>query len=312
MKPHLLKVARLPDTLTQQLPEHFIVDDLGPNPDPEQLRQVSAGMRAMVANGESVVKKELIAQLPDLGLIAVCGVGYDGVDVTAARARGVQVTHTPGVLTDEVADLAMALMLATARQVCRADRFVREGRWPSGAYPFSRKVSGSRLGILGLGRIGMAVARRAESFGMEIAYHNRRPRPDVHYRYAESLLALAASVDFLAVCAQGGGGTRHLVNAEVIETLGPEGILVNVARGSVVDEAALAAALASGKLLGAGLDVFEREPHVLPALLACENAVLTPHIGSATATTRKAMGDLVLANLRAYFAGEPLLTPVPA
>ena len=146
---------------------------------------------------------------------------------------------------------------------------------------------------------------------MEISYHNRRPRSDTQYTYVNSLLGLAKSVDFLVVCAQGGERTRHLVNAEIIEALGPQGILINVGRGSIVDEAALAAALQAGKLLGAGLDVFEREPHVLPALVNCENAVLTPHIGSATATTRKAMGDLVLANLRAYFAGEPLLTPVP-
>ena len=311
MKPHILKVASVPETLTRQLHEQFIVDDLGPNPDPAQLQAVAPGLRAMVANGESVVKKELITQLPDLGLIAVCGVGYDGVDVAAARAHGAQVTHTPNVLTDDVADLALGLLLATARQFSRADRFVREGRWTAGPLPFGRSVSGGHLGILGLGRIGTAIAQRAAAFGMEISYHNRRPRSDTPYTYVDSLLKLATSVDFLVVCAQGGERTRHLVNAEIIEALGPQGILVNVGRGSIVDEAALAAALRDGKLLGAGLDVFEREPHVLPALLACENAVLTPHIGSATASTRKAMGDLVLANLRAYFAGDPLLTPVP-
>jgi lactate dehydrogenase-like 2-hydroxyacid dehydrogenase len=203
------------------------------------------------------------------------------------------------------------LLIATARQLNRADRYVREGRWPSGPFPFGRKVSGGRLGILGLGRIGMAIARRAEAFGLEIAYYNRRPRPDTHYRYASSLVELAASVDFLMVCAQGGESTRHLVNAEVIEALGPQGILINVGRGSIVDDAALAAALRDSKLLGAGLDVFEREPHVLPALVDCENTVLTPHIGSATASTRKAMGDLVLANLQAFFEGRALLTPVP-
>jgi hydroxypyruvate reductase len=311
MKPHLLKVARLPDWFTQELDQHFIVEDLGANPDPDKLRAVAPGIRAMVANGESVVKKELIAQLPDLKLIAVFGVGYDGVDVAAARAQGAQVTHTPDVLTDEVADLAIGLMIATARQISRADRFVRDGRWPAGPLGFGRKVSGGRLGILGLGRIGIAVARRAEAFGMEIAYHNRRQRTDVPYRYEASLVQLAKTVDFLAVCAQGGQNTRHLVDADVIAALGPDGILINVARGSVVDEAAVAAALKDGKLLGAGLDVFEREPHVLPALLECENAVLTPHIGSATAATRKAMGELVLANLRAYFDGRALLTPVP-
>ncbi len=185
--------------------------------------------------------------------------------MSAARTKGIHVTHTPNVLTDDVADLAIGLLIAAARQLHRADRYVRDGRWPSGAYPLTRKVSGSRLGIVGLGRIGSAVAQ-----------------------------------------------TRHLINADVIEALGPTGILINVVRGSIVDEAAVAAALRDGKLAGAGLDVFEREPHVLPALLECPNAVLTPHVGSATTSTRQAMADLVLANLEAHFARRPLVTPIPA
>jgi hydroxypyruvate reductase len=312
MKPRVIKVARVPDALTEQLRDRFELEDVGPNPEPARLRAAAPGARALVANGESVVGEGLIADLPDLELIAVCGVGYDGVNVAAARARGIHVTHTPNVLTDDVADLAIGLLVATARQLTRSDRYVREGRWPSGAYPLTRKVSGSRLGIVGLGRIGSAVAHRATAFGMEIAYHNRRRRADVPYRYADTLLQLAASVDVLIVCAQGGAETRHLINAEVIEALGPSGILINVGRGSIVDEAAVAAALRDGKLGGAGLDVFEREPHVLPALLDCPNAVLTPHVGSATASTRKAMGDLVLANLEAHFAGRALVTPVPS
>jgi hydroxypyruvate reductase len=312
MKPRVIKIARVPEALTQQLTDRYSVEDVGPNPDPERLQAVALGVRALVANGESVVSEGLIAALPDLELIAVCGVGYDGVNVAAASARGIHVTHTPNVLNDDVADLAIGLLIATARQLHRADRYVRDGRWPSGAYPLTRKVSGSRLGIVGLGRIGSAVALRAAAFGMEIAYHNRRRRSDVPYRYAETLLDLASSVDFLIVCAQGGAQTRHLINAEVIEALGPTGILINVGRGSIVDEAAVAAALRDGKLAGAGLDVFEREPHVLPALLECPTALLTPHVGSATASTRKAMGDLVLANLEAHFAGKPLVTPIPA
>jgi hydroxypyruvate reductase len=311
MKHRVIKVARLPEFVTQKLGEQFAVEDVGPDPDPARLKSVAPGMRALVANGESVVTEALIAQLPDLELIAVFGVGYDGVDVKAARSRGVQVTHTPNVLTDEVADLALGLLIATARQLPRADRYVREGRWVTKAYPLTRKVSGGRLGILGLGRIGIAVAHRAEAFGMEIAYHNRRRRSDVPYRYEETLLQLARSVDFLVVCAQGGEHTRHIVNAEVIEALGPDGILINVGRGSIVDEAAVAVALRDGKLLGAGLDVFEKEPTVLQALLDRDNAVLTPHVGSATLTTRTAMGDLVIANLEAHFAGTPLVSPVP-
>ena len=311
MKPRVIKIARVPDALTQQLSERYSLEDIGPNPDSSRLTAAAPGARALVANGESVVSDGLIAALPDLELIAVCGVGYDGVNVTAAKARGIHVTHTPGVLTDDVADLAIGLLIATARQLNRADRHVRDGLWPSGAYPLTRKVSGSRLGIVGLGRIGAAVAHRAAAFGLDIAYHNRRRRADVPYRYAATLVELAASVDFLIVCAQGGAQTRHLVNAEVIEALGPTGILINVGRGSIVDEAAVAAALRDGKLAGAGLDVFEREPHVLPALIECPHTVLTPHVGSATASTRKAMGDLVLANLEAHFAGQPLVTPIP-
>jgi lactate dehydrogenase-like 2-hydroxyacid dehydrogenase len=310
-RPQLLQVARLPEIVTEALGAHFVLHDLGPVPDPARLRGVAPDVRGIVAHGESVVGRALLDQLPHLELVAVFGVGYDGVDVAAARARGVQVTHTPGVLTDDVADLALALLLATARQVCRADRFVRDGRWPAGPYPFTRKVSGARLGIIGLGRIGMAVARRAEGFAMTIAYHNRRPRLDVPYRYASSPLELAASVDFLVVCAPGGDDSRHLVDAAVIAALGPTGILVNVGRGPIVDEAAVAAALGSGQLLGAGLDVFEHEPAVLPALLGCDNVVLTPHIASGTAPTRRAMGDLLMANLLAHFAGQPVPTPVP-
>ena len=312
MKHRVVKIARLPDALTRQLGERYSLEDVGPTPDASRLSAAAPGARALVANGESVVSETLIAALPELELIAVFGVGYDGVDVAAAGARGIHVTHTPDVLTDDVADLAIGLLIATARQLNRADRHVREGLWPSGAYPLTRKVSGSRLGIVGLGRIGAAVAHRAAAFGMEIAYHNRRRRADVPYRYAATLLELASSVDFLIVCAQGGALTRHLINAEVIEALGPSGILINVGRGSIVDEAAVAVALRDGKLAGAGLDVFEREPHVLPALLECPTAVLTPHVGSATASTRTAMADLVLANLEAHFAGKPLVTPIPA
>ena len=311
MKPRVIKIARLPESLTAQLTERYVLDDTGPNPDASRLASAAPGTRALVANGESVVSEGLIGALPDLELIAVFGVGYDGVNVAAARARGIHVTHTPNVLTDDVADLAIGLLIATARQLHRADRYVREGRWPSGAYPLTRKVSGSRLGIVGLGRIGSAVAQRAAAFGREIAYHNRRRRADVPYRYAETLIELASSVDFLIVCAQGGAETRHLIDAAVIDALGPTGILINVGRGSIVDEAAVAAALRDGALAGAGLDVFEREPHVLPALLECPTALLTPHVGSATASTRQAMADLVLANLEAHFAGKPLVTPIP-
>jgi lactate dehydrogenase-like 2-hydroxyacid dehydrogenase len=238
-------------------------------------------------------------------------VGYDGVDVATALARGVPVTHTPGVLTDDVADLALGLVLSVARQIPLADQHVRQGRWPQGALPLGRKVSGARMGIVGLGRIGQAIARRALAFGMSVAYTARSEKKDSGFAFYPSAAALAAQVDFLVVITPGGAGTRHLINAEVLQALGPQGYLVNVARGSVVDEAALVQALADGTIAGAALDVYADEPHVPPALWAMKQVVLTPHMASATHQTRQAMADLALANMRAGTAGQPLLTPVP-
>ena len=221
------------------------------------------------------------------------------------------VTHTPGVLNDDVADLAMALMLAWARQVPRADRFVRNGLWPAGPLPLGRKVSGARLGIVGMGRIGQAIAQRAAAFGMSIAYTARSAKTELPLRYLPSAAALAAQSDFLVVITPGGAATRKLIDAEVLAALGAQGCVVNVARGSVIDEAALIAALQAGTIAGAALDVFENEPNVPQALREMDNVVLTPHIGSATGQTRQAMADLALANLKAHFAGEALPSPVP-
>jgi lactate dehydrogenase-like 2-hydroxyacid dehydrogenase len=239
------------------------------------------------------------------------GVGYDGVDVAAAKARGVKVTHTPDVLNDEVADTAIGLMLCAARQLPAADRYVRSGKWLEGPMPLARKMSGARLGIVGMGRIGKTIAGRALAFGMSIAYTARSAKADVPYRYEPDIVALARESDFLVVITPGGAGTRKLVNAEVLAALGNKGILVNVARGSVVDEAALVAALVSGTLGGAALDVFEDEPRVPQALIDLPHVVLAPHIGSATRETRQAMADLAMNNLRAHFAGKPVLTMVP-
>jgi lactate dehydrogenase-like 2-hydroxyacid dehydrogenase len=231
--------------------------------------------------------------------------------VAAARERGIAVTHTPSVLNDDVADLALGLMLAVARRIPQADRFVRDGRWPAGPMPLARKVSGSRLGIVGLGRIGQAIARRAEAFGMRIAYTARSEKPGLAYPYFPTPQALAAQVDFLIVITPGGAATRKLIDAQVLKALGPQGYLINVARGSVVDEQALIEALQDGGIAGAALDVFENEPDVPQALRSLDNVVLTPHTASATAQTRQAMANLVLDNLRAHFAGQPLPTPVP-
>lgn len=252
----------------------------------------------------------LIEALPRVEIIACMGIGVDRVDLDCARTRGVRVTNTPDVVTDDTADIALALMLAVERRTAEGDRFVRRGDWLNGELRFGRALRQRRLGILGLGRIGRAIARRAEGFGMEIAYQGPRAKSDTAYRYFADPVALAAWSDIVAVACPGGEATRHLVNREVIAALGPEGTLINIARGSVVDEAALVAALASGALGGAGLDVYATEPLVPEALLAMDNVVLSPHIGSATHDTRRAMGDLVVDNLHAHFAGRPLLTPV--
>lgn len=309
MKFTVLKVAHLPPMLSERLHADYEVlegSERGDELDAAQAR----GIRALVANGESRVRAGLIDRLPDLQVIIVFGVGYDGIDVEAARARGIAVTHTPDVLTEDVADFAITLMLGTARRLAQADHFVREGRWQQGPFPFTRKVSGKRLGIVGLGRIGKAIAQRAAAFDMHISYHGRRPLA-VDYPYYASVTELAAAVDFLVVAVGGGDSTYHLIDAAVLDALGSTGILINVGRGSVVDEVALAQALAEGRLLGAGLDVFEDEPRPHAGLLDLDNVLLAPHMASATWDTRRAMSDLTLANLAAHFAGEPLPTPIP-
>ena len=283
--------------------------------DPAALAVIAPRIRGIFASGESKVPAELIAQLPALEVISVMGVGYDGIDVAAAKARGVVVIHTPDVLNDDVADLAIALMLNAARQLPAADRFVRAGQWPQGPMPLARKLSGARIGIVGMGRIGQAIAQRAAGFNMLIAYTARNARPALPFAYWPTAEALAEVSDFLVVITPGGAATRKLIDAKVLAALGrsspAKGILVNVARGSVVDEAALIEALEQGVIAGAGLDVFENEPHVPERLRALPQVVLSPHIGSATGQTRQAMADLAFDNLQAQFSGRPLPTPVP-
>jgi lactate dehydrogenase-like 2-hydroxyacid dehydrogenase len=310
-QPHVLAVAKLSPLLTEPLAAQFTLLERLQETDPAALQALAPGIRVVVGSGESKVPRELIERLPALELISIMGVGYDGVDVEAAREHGVVVTHTPDVLNDDVADLALALALSVARQIPQADQYVRGGRWPQGPMPLARKLSGSRLGLVGIGRIGQAIAQRALAFGMSVAYTARQARPGVPYQYVESAVALAAQVDFLVVITPGGAATRHLIGTEVLQALGPKGFLINVARGSVVDQEALIAALQQGTIAGAGLDVFANEPEVPEALRVLSNVVLTPHIGSATGQTRRAMADLALANIQALFAGKPLLTPVP-
>lgn len=270
------------------------------------------GITAMVTSVRHGCKAELIEQLPELRAICSWGVGYETLDVGAARARGIVVSNTPEVLDDCVADLAWALLLGAARRTAPADQYVKTGQWRSlGAFPLSTRVSGKRLGILGLGRIGEAIARRGSGFDMEVRYHNRRERVGVPYGYEPSLVELARWADFLVVACEGGPATRHLVSAEVIDALGPDGILVNIARGTVVDQAAMVQALTHGRLGGAGLDVLENEPTVPAELMTMEQVALTPHVGSATRETRRAMEQLVLDNLASFMAGRGLLTPIP-
>jgi len=316
--PHLLAVAKLPPLLAPQLAAAFTVHDRvhdpRQQPDPAAFDAIAPQVRAIAATGDSVVTAELLARLPALEIISVMGVGYDGIDVAAAVARGVMVTHTPDVLNDDVADLAIGLMLCAARQLPAADRHVRDGRWPAGPMPLARKVSGARLGLVGMGRIGQAIATRAQAFGMQIGYTARSARPGLPYKFFLTPAALAAQSDFLVLITPGGAATRGLVDAEVLRALGQgrgQGFLVNVARGSVVDEPALIAALEQGVIAGAALDVFANEPHVPERLRALPQVVLAPHIGSATTATRQAMADLAAANLRAHFAGQRPPTPVP-
>ena len=315
-RPEVLVVAALMPWLMERLHAGYRVHDRSHlDTASEEARTAfeaaAPRIRAIVANGEAKVPRALLERLPAAEMISVFGVGYDGVDVPAASERGMPVTNTPDVLTDDVADLGIALLLAIARRVPQADRFVREGKWLKGPHPLARKVTGARLGIVGMGRIGQAIARRAQAFDMQIAYTTRTPRDDVPYRHYPDAAALAAEVDFLIVITPGGEATRGLIDARVLAALGPDGYLVNVARGTVVDQPALVAALREGTIAGAALDVFIDEPNVPPELFAMENVVLTPHMASGTRQTREAMAQLTLDNLDAHFAGRPLLTPVP-
>jgi len=311
MKVEILSVANIYGPSLERLGREFTVHKLFQAADKERLlAEVAPQVRGMQAAGHARVDDTLLARLPKLEIISCFGVGYDGIDVAAAKRRNIIVTNTPDVLNDCVADLAIGLMIAASRHLCEGDRYVRAGKWSQGPLALTRKVSGKRLGILGLGRIGRTIAKRAAAFDMQIAYHSRNRVPDAPYRYYDRLLDLAHASDFLVVIAPGGAATRHIVNEEVLRALGPTGILINVARGSLVDEQALIRCLQEGALGGAGLDVFEAEPKVPEQLCAMENVVLQPHVGSATHETRAAMGNLTIDNLLAHFAGKPVLTPV--
>jgi lactate dehydrogenase-like 2-hydroxyacid dehydrogenase len=311
MKPDLISVAPLMQKHMDQIAEDFTIHKLPPA-GPERdalLAKVGPELRYLQTTGFHGADANLLNALPKLEIIACMGVGVDAVDLPLAKKRGIAVTNTPDVLNDDVADLAIALMLMTGRRLALSDRYVREGRWLNGSQPLAVKVSGKKLGILGLGRIGKAIAKRAESFDMDISYFGRKKQDDVTYRFYPDLVQMARDVDFMIVICPGGPETKGIVNKAVLEALGPQGYLINVARGSVVDEPALIKALQDGKLGGAGLDVFADEPNAPTKLFGMDQVVLAPHVGSATTETRTAMMDLVVANLRAHLKGQKLVTP---
>ena len=310
MKRPLLNVGRLPAPLLARLAADYALVSLADQADRAAfLAAQGAGFEAAVTSAGMGLDAALLAALPRLKVVSSFGVGLDRIDVDACRARGVAVGYTPDVLNDCVADAAFGLMIDVARRVSAADRFVRRGDWARGAsFPATRKVSGARLGLLGLGRIGRTIAHRSTGFDMELRYHARRPVTDVPWAYEPSRVELARWCDFLVVITAGGPATRHLVDAAVLDALGPKGYIVNVARGSVIDEAALVAALRQGRIAGAGLDVFEHEPEVPAELLAMDQVVLMPHVGSGTVQTRQAMSDRVFDNLASYFASGRLVS----
>ena len=312
MKPEILLIEAMMPEIEAKLESDYQVHRYDAAQDQAAFAtSVAPSIRAIVTGGGCGASNALIDALPKLEIIAINGVGTDAVDLEHAHSRSVRVTTTPGLLTDDVADMGVTLLLTAFRQICTADRFVRDGRWARNEHlPLARKVTGKRLGILGMGRIGRAIAHRATGFDMSIAYHDVRAFDDVPYRYEPELMELARQSDALIIAASGGPQSRGLVNAGVLAALGPDGILVNVARGSIVDEPALVAALVSGGLGAAGLDVFMDEPNVPHELLKLDNVVVQPHRASATLETRRAMGELVLANLAARMAGKEPLSAV--
>ena len=311
MPADILITAPLPPFLYEPLKAVYRCHDYHQAADKPALLAAEGGsIRGLVQGGGTVTATTLLDALPKLEIISVFGVGYDGVPTAYCRQRGIKVTNTPDVLTDDVADVALALVLMTGRGFVRLNRFVHAGEWEKKSPELTTKLAGRKVGILGLGRIGKAIAERVSAMGMKVAYTGRRPQ-DVRYEYIADLKALAAAVDFLIVACPGGEATRNIVNAGVLAALGNKGTVINIARGSIVDEPALVAALQAGTIKAAGLDVFADEPHIPAAMMTMDNVVLLPHVGSATRETRQAMGDLCKANLDAWFADKKVLTLIP-
>lgn len=309
--PHVLMPGTYPEWDMAPMREAYTIHRLWEAADRQAfIAEHAADIRAIATRGELGAGAELIAALPKLELVACYGVGTDAIDLAACRARGIRVTNTPDVLNGDVADLAVGLMLAVQRRISEGDRFVRSGAWADAAMPLATRVFGQRIGIAGFGRIGSTIARRLSGFDVEVGYFSRTPKADSPHRHFASLAAMAEWCDVLVVILPGGEATRGIVDAEVLRALGPRGWLVNVSRGTTVDEGALLQALQTRTIAGAGLDVFLNEPRIDPRFAALDNVVLTPHHGSGTEQTRRAMGELVRRNLEAHFAGRPLITPV--
>ena len=309
----VLQTGGIPPYIEPQFDELFHMHKLHKAADRDVfLRDAAAKVRAIATFGAIPITAEFMQKLPKLEIVANMGVGYDPVDAKWAGEHGIVVTNTPGVLDDEVADTTIALLLNTLRQLPQSERYLRAGKWPEKPFPLTVSTLRDRtVGIVGMGRIGQAIAKRIEAFGRPIVYHTRRPVADVSYRHYPDLLAMARDVDTLIAIVPGGASTRHMINREVLEALGPDGVLINVARGSVVDEQALIDALRTKKILSAGLDVFEDEPRVPKELIEMDHVVLFPHVASASLHTRRAMAQLVVDNLKAWAEGKPPLTPVP-
>ena len=308
MSHHVLVTDIIAKPAEPLLEQRYTVHKYYDAPDREVLLGRVAPRITAIAGGG--VDAALMDRLPQLGIISNFGVGYDSIDTAAAKARNIRVTNTPNILNDAMAEITIGLMVALARRIPQADRFIRQGQWRSGPYPLQSELNGRTVGILGLGRIGLEIAQRCQAMKMRVVYHSRNQRPNSPYIYYSSLIDMARDIDWLIVVTPGGKATHHLVGREVLEALGTDGFLVNMARGSVIDEKVLIEFLKEGRIAGAALDVFENEPNVPETLFALDNVVLSPHQGSATNQTRNAMGALVVANIDAFFADEPLLTPV--
>jgi hydroxypyruvate reductase len=311
-KVKIVRLEPMPPWISARLEDEFDATLLANLADrPAAMLEHAADIRGVATPGQIGANRALLEALPNLEIVSLFSVGWDGVDVAYCKERGIIVTNTPDVLTHCVADMGMALTLAALRRVVEGDRYVRAGRWErEGVLAMSHSPRGRTLGIVGLGRIGLELAARAQAFGMNIAYHNRQRRDDVDFDYHGNVVSLAAASDVLALTCPGGKATFHLIDEKVLAALGSEGILVNIARGSVVDEPALIRALQDGVIGGAALDVFEAEPKVPAAFMEMENVILQPHHASASVETRTAMGNLTVDNLVAHFSGKPVLTPV--